>query len=384
MTLVERPITSGGGEVIASLICERLDPRKFERMLCSTRDMPAHTFEEQLQAAGVRVLVLRRRSRFDLSEWLRLYRVLRRERVDILHAHMFGSNVWGTVLGRLARVPVVIAHEHTWSYEGRPLRRFLDREVVGRGADAFVAVSREDGRKMTDVEGINPRVIRFVPNGIPTLQPRGVDVRRELGLDPTAPVIATVGQLRAQKAIDVLIRATEKLAPRFPSLAVLVVGYGFEEPALRSLVSELGLQDVVRFLGRRDDVPDVLAAVDVAVCCSDFEGSPLSVMEYMAAGKPVVGTRVGGIPDLIDDGVHGLIIPPRDVAALADAIARLIEDPERAKAMGIRGQERQRAEFSVESLVRRIEELYEELYMATGRAKRELRTAPRARASVSC
>jgi glycosyltransferase involved in cell wall biosynthesis len=211
-----------------------------------------------------------------------------------------------------------------------------------------------------------------------------VDVRRELGLDPTAPVIATVGQLRAQKAIDVLIRATEKLAPRFPSLAVLVVGYGFEEPALRSLVSELGLQDVVRFLGRRDDVPDVLAAVDVAVCCSDFEGSPLSVMEYMAAGKPVVGTRVGGIPDLIDDGVHGLIIPPRDVAALADAIARLIEDPERAKAMGIRGQERQRAEFSVESLVRRIEELYEELYMATGRAKRELRTAPRARASVSC
>jgi glycosyltransferase involved in cell wall biosynthesis len=106
-------------------------------------------------------------------------------------------------------------------------------------------------------------------------------------------------------------------------------------------------------------------------------------MEYMAAGKPVVCTRVGGIPDLIDDGIHGLIIPPSDVTALADAITLLIEDPERAKAMGTRGQERQQAEFSVESMVRRIEELYEELYMATGRAKRELRATPRARTSAA-
>ena len=112
------------------------------------------------------------------------------------------------------------------------------------------------------------------------------------------------------------------------------------------------------FLGVRTDIPDVLAALDIAVSSSDFEGSPLSVMEYMEAARPVVATRVGGVPDLIDDGVHGLLVEPQDPAAFAAAVAQLLRDPERAREMGRRGQERRRAEFDIDVMVRRLEELY--------------------------
>jgi glycosyltransferase involved in cell wall biosynthesis len=117
----------------------------------------------------------------------------------------------------------------------------------------------------------------------------------------------------------------------------------------------------VRFLGARGDVPDVLRALDVAVCSSDFEGSPLAVMEYMDAALPIVATSVGGVPDLIEHDVHGLLVPAGDPHALARAIAEMLSDPDRAAAMGARAQERRRREFDIDTLVHRLEDLYLEL-----------------------
>jgi glycosyltransferase involved in cell wall biosynthesis len=368
LTLIDRPITSGGGERMASVIAERLDPSRSERWLCSSRSSPAQTFEARLTEAGVRLLTLQRTSPAAVWAWRPLVQLLRRERIDVLHAHKFGSNVWGTVVGRIARVPVVVAHEHSWSYEGQAVRRFLDREVVGRGADAFVAVSREDERRMASVEGVDPSVIRFIPNGIPEQLRRGGDVRAELGIDPGAPVIGAVGQLREEKRLDVLLEAVRALLPRFPGLVVLLPGAGPEEGALRAAAAGL---DGVRFLGLRDDIPDVLAALDLAVLCSHREGSPLSVMEYMAAGLPVVATRVGGVPDLIADGVHGLLVAPGDARALADAIGALLDDPARRAEMGALARERQRAEFDLDVMVGRVQALYEELFARTARARAE-------------
>jgi len=227
LTLIDRPITTGGGERVASIVAERLDSDRFVRFLCSSRSSPVPTFQERLEGAGVKVLTLDRRSKVALWAWRPLVSLLRRERIDVLHAHKFGSNLWGTVIGRLARVPVVIAHEHSWSYEGQPARRLLDRELIGRGVDAFVAVSREDERRMVSVEGVDPRVIRYIPNGIPAQVRRGHDVRAELGLERTAPVVATVGQLRSEKALDLLITAAADLAPQLQVL--LDQGKGFPD-----------------------------------------------------------------------------------------------------------------------------------------------------------
>ena len=142
-------------------IATRLDQSRFESVFCASRYWDGlrrdsvQEAERRMDEAGVRYFGLGRRSSTDLHRWLPLRGILRRERVDVLHAHMFGSNVWGTVIGRLARVPVIVAHEHTWSFEGRPLRRFVDREVIGRGSTAFIAVSRDDQRKMIEIERVD-------------------------------------------------------------------------------------------------------------------------------------------------------------------------------------------------------------------------------------
>ncbi len=225
---------------------------------------------------------------------------------------------------------------------------------------------------MHEIEGIPLEKLRFIPNGI-SIPERGLsraNLREELGIRAGQPVIGTVATLRPQKALDVLVRATVPLARRFPGLRVLIAGgraggwKGGPDPerdALEGLARELGVGENLVMLGHRSDIPDVLDALDIAVLSSDFEGSPLSVMEYMEAAKPVVATRVGGLPDLVEEGVTGTLVEPQDPLGLADAVASLLADPERAAEMGRAGRERRRAEFSLEGTTRHVEALYEEL-----------------------
>lgn len=358
----------GGGERLAVENAVLLDPLKFDRHLCVTRwedgmeaAEPARSMLARMSEAGVGVVKLRRRSKLALWAWWPLWRLLRRERVDVLHAHMFGSNIWAAIVGRLARVPAVVAHEHIWSYEGNPLRRLLDRHLIARFSDAFVVVSGDGRRLMVEREGIDPADIVVIPNGIAD-HPRGdgARFRAELGLDG-ALLAGSVGNLRQQKAYEVLIEAAARLRERVPAAHVLIAGEGPDRPRLEALVARLGVGDTVTLLGARSDVPDLLAALDVAVCCSDFEGSPLAVMEYMQAGLPVVGTRIGGLAELLDDGENGLVVEPRDPAALAAALAELLEDAERRARLGALGAELREQRWRLATWIGRIEDLYEEL-----------------------
>jgi glycosyltransferase involved in cell wall biosynthesis len=360
----------GGAERLAATLAIRLDPSRFEPTVCVSRAITAPSpLIDDLEEAGVSILRLSRTSRGALWAWSPLVTFLRRERVDVLHAHMFGSNAWGAVLATLSRVPVFVAHVHSWAFEDRPLRVFLDRELIARAADAVLAVSEEDRRRMIGVGRIPPTKVRLVTNGIVPLRPSGSNVRAELGIPPEAEVVGTIAVLRPEKAHEVLIEAADLLAREFPRLRMLIAGMGPEEDRLRELVREKGLQETVIMLGFRRNVADVLAAVDVAVFSSDREGSPLAVMESMAAGKPVVATRVGGVPDLVVDGVQGLLVPPRDPRALADAVGRLLRDPGARAELGKRGQERQLRDFDIASTVRRVEGIYEELVAAANRAR---------------
>jgi len=372
LTLINTVSKIGGAERLAANLVFRLDPTRFERIVCTTRRPPGETFDDELRTAGVEVISLDRGTRLDLAAWAPLFSRLRREPVDVIHAHKHGANVCGVVLGRLLRVPVVIAHEHAWSWDGQRLRRFLDRELIARGADVVLAVSEHSRRRMIEEEGMDARVVRLLPNGIPALAaPSGRNVRQELGIAQDSPVLGSVSVLRPQKALHVLIQAAARLAPQFPELKVVIAGRGDEEATLRALVRELELEETVLLLGQRNDVPDLLAAFDVAVCCSDFEGSPLAVMEYMAAGLPVVGTRVGGVPELIEQGVHGLLVDPGDPDALASAVASMLRNPALRAEMGARARERQRREFDIDVTVRRLETIYEELFRTSGSVREE-------------
>ncbi|MER3411700.1 MAG: hypothetical protein C4305_04890 [Thermoleophilia bacterium] len=156
-----------------------------------------------------------------------------------------------------------------------------------------------------------------------------------------------------------------------------MAGDGPERPSLERLARDLGLEKVVTFLGYRDDVAEVLAALDVVVSTSSFEGSPLALLEAMAAARPIVATAVGGVPDLIEHGVHGLLVSPGDSHEVSEAVASLLEQPEWGRRMGEAARERQCREFDIDVMVRRLEDLYVDLFLATSRGRDELsRAAP--------
>lgn len=360
LTVIDGLMTAGA-ETVATRIALGLDRDRFESLICSTRPSdPRHL--ETARAEGVEVLELGRRSKVDVWRWRPFVRLLRSGRIDVVHAHKFGSNLWAAVLRPRSRFPVLLAHEHSWSYEGA-FRRLVDRELIGRRADAIVAVSPTDRTRMIELERIPAEKVVFIPNGIPERPVGdGTRVRQDLGLEVSDPVVGTVCGLRPEKELETTLRALGRLAPRRPRLRFVVVGDGPERGRLERLARELGVPAL--FLGHRpnEEMPDLLAAMDVLVCSSRFEGMPLAVLEWMAAGKAIVASRVGGIPAILEHDREALLVPPRDYAAFADEIARLLDDPLERQRLGEAAQRRQRDGFRFEQTVSRIESLYERLY----------------------
>jgi glycosyltransferase involved in cell wall biosynthesis len=353
----------GGAERLVLALAARLPRERFDVTVCTSRDVDGELLS-QLRSAGVRHLPLKRRTRADLLAWRRLTRFLRRERVQILHAHMWGSNFWGSLLGRACRVPVVIAHEHTWAYRGKPYRRLLDGYVIGRLAHVFLTVANK--RLMVEWEHVPERKVRLMPNPyIPRPSANGGNLRAELGLAPDAPVVGTVARLRPQKAIEVLIDAFARLSRSLPEARLVIAGDGPCRPELERRAESSGLADRVHFLGMREDVDVVLEGIDVAAMSSDFEGSPLFGFECMAHGRPLVSTDVGGLADVFENGRTALLVPRGDSAALADSLEQMLRDPDRRRAIAEAARV-QLEHYSIERIVERYVELYDGLLAERG------------------
>lgn len=364
----------GGAEKLAYEFARRLDPERFASYLCTIRaafpDRESATVRDraELAAAGVRFVELNERRAFLATPgaWRGLYGLLRREAIDVVHAHMPRATVPGTILARLARVPVVISHEHGSALGNRRVRAFIDREIIARLSTVMLAVSEWDRANLIEHEGISADLIRVLPNGIAPLLDAVAGPAFSLPAD--RPLVGAVGRLYPEKGYDVLIRAVALLRERGRRLFCAVVGVGPEQAVLQRLIDELGAGEDVQLLGRRDDVGRIIRELDVAVLSSVREGSPLAMLEYMAAGAPIVATRVGGVPELIADGVHGLLVPAKDPPALAAGIERLLDDRILARRLGAAAQLRQRSEFDLGVVVTRLERLYVELYERSRRA----------------
>ena len=196
--------------------------------------------------------------------------------------------------------------------------------------------------------------------------PRRGSLRAELGIPPETPVVAIVARLVPIKAHEVFLRAARLVCAVLPSTQFLVVGDGERREALERLTAELGLGASVRFLGWRRDLERIYADAWVVALSSRNEGSPVSLIEAMAAERPVVATRVGGVPDLVDDGVTGCLVPPDDPGALAEALVALLQDPERRQVLGKAARERVIPAFAAGRLVADVDALYRELLRAKG------------------
>jgi glycosyltransferase involved in cell wall biosynthesis len=366
--LINKLGEQGGAERFTLGLAAHLPRDRVEPWVCVTRDATEGALQT-LRAADVPCIVLGRHTRWESHRMLGLVRLLRQEHFDVLHTHMFGSNLWGTVIGRLAKVPVLIAHEHTWSYEGNPARAWVDGNVIGRLATRFVAVSAPDAQRMVDHEGVPAKKVVVMPTAYVPRNTGNGNIRAELGLDDATPLVGTAAVLRPQKAIDVLLDAFALVLKRVPAAQLVIAGDsvmrkdGTRDPLRQTLegrARDLGIKTSVHFLGVRDDVDAILRAVDVAALSSDFEGTPLFVFECMAHDAPLVATAVGGVPDVVEDGVSGVLVPRRDPRALADALSELLADPGRRASMSAAAAERLR-NFTIASLASRFADLYEDL-----------------------
>ncbi|HWE32971.1 MAG TPA: glycosyltransferase [Solirubrobacteraceae bacterium] len=358
--LLDRLVTTGGAERFAFALATHLPRDRFELWVCYTRVADEEPLQV-LRSAGIPAIGLGRRAKWDVHRFGGLLRLLREQHFDLLHTHKFGSNVWGTLLGRIARVPSVIAHEHTWSYQGAPLRVFLDGQVVGRLADRFIAVSPADAERMVQVEHVPANKVMVIPTAyIPRAKRPATDVRRELGLPPEAPVIVTASLLRPQKATEVLLAAHAEVLRQIPDAQLVIAGDGPQREFLEDRARALELDGHVHFLGLRDDVDAIIASADVGALSSDYEGMPLFLLECMANRTPLVATAVGGIPSVIEDGTSGVLVPPRDPSALAAGLCEVLVDPERRRRIADAALERV-APFRIEAVTEQFVDLYQQL-----------------------
>jgi glycosyltransferase involved in cell wall biosynthesis len=297
-----------------------------------------------------------------------LVRRIAAERPAVFHAQL----TWplackhGLLAAAITRGPSLVATAHLFIEHVVTARVRLQQRILTPLVQRYVAVSRAVAAHWERDLGVPRDKLRVVPNGIP-LAPyeHGPSASPPEGLlaDPAGrPTVLTAARLDAQKGLPHLLEAAAGL----PAARFVVAGDGPERAALEAHARRLGLDGRLRFLGYRSDIPALLAACELVVLPSLFEGHPLALLEAMAAGRPVVATAVGGVPEIVDHGVTGLLVPPADSAALGAAIGALLADPARARAMGAAGRAKAEREFSARVMVERLTRVYDEVLDRAG------------------
>jgi len=316
-------------------------------------------------------------------QMLRLARELRMRNPEIMHSYNFYANVFSLPAARLAQVPCVIASIRDMGAYMTPMQQRVQRWAC-RLADRVV-VNADAIRIWLIEEGYDPGKIRVIRNGanMPERDSGGArrKIRSEFGIPQNAKVVIMVSRLNAKKGVEYLLDAAAQILREVPDAWFMVVGISVLETSsggtdyfegLKLRTRHLGIHERFIFTGLRRDVPDLLAAADVSVLPSLSEGLPNAVIEAMAAGLPVVGTKVGGIPELIDHGRTGLLIPPADVGALSESLTAVLDNPHLSKRLGEAARTRIQTEFSFERMVRETEALYRDV-LAEEKNHRRLR-----------
>ena len=354
----------GGAEKALTRLLTHLDRDRFTPTVACLYGGDGPVADE-IRALGIPVTDLGMTAKWRVDALWRLYRLLRRKRPTILHTWMFHANLPGRVLGRLAGVPIIITSRRNENIGGAP-REHLNRWTA-RLDDRVIAVCELARQAEIERARVSPEHVVTIYNGIdaeqfPATNPQVVaQVRQTFGIPVDALLVGTVGRLHRQKGFTDLLTAIAQVQERIPTARLLLVGEGELRDDLEIQAQSSGLSNVVTFTGTRSDVAEILAGLDMFVLPSLWEGMPNVVLEAMSAGLPVVATAVGGTPEVVMDGITGLLVPPRDPDGLARAITRLLRDPDLRRKMGRAGRERVERRFGVERMVQATEALYEEL-----------------------
>jgi glycosyltransferase involved in cell wall biosynthesis len=360
-----------GAETHLLALLPRLRERGWDvRLLQLHEDEPgAHDFASALRARGVPVDMIRLRADVDPLAFGLVTTYLARTRPLILHTHLVHADVYGQLAGTFARVPLRMSTKHGFN-EFRENRgfAFADRAVAGL-AHVHIAISRGLARYLADVEGFDETEFAIVHYGIvPDAAPRPA---------PDEPRLLCIGRLIPIKGHVVLLRALAIAREQAPALTLDIAGRGPLEPALKALAKELAIEDAVRFLGYVSPIRRAIDDAAAVVVPSLGEGFGMVALEAMERARPVVAADIGGLGELVVDGETGVLVPPGEAEALAQALIAIAREPERRRAMGDAGRRRALEHFAEHRSVERTELLYDAVLDGRGNAPRRSRSRAR-------
>ncbi|MEW6542980.1 MAG: glycosyltransferase family 4 protein [Nitrospirota bacterium] len=390
MTTVAHILTKlelGGAQQNTLFTVAHLDRARFRPILIAGE--PGLLDEEARSLAGVEFhqvpsLVRQINPLLDLRALLALTRLLRRLRPTIVHTHSSKAGILGRWAAKLAGVPIIVHTIHGFGFPSSRhplLRRTLiaAERAAARVTTRFFSVSEANRRQGIELGLFPPDRCTVVRSGVDLEAIRRTRVdrdgkRRALGLDPTRPVVGMVAPFKPQKAPRDFVRVAAAVHRARPDAQFILVGDGELRGVVEGEIERLGLSGVVRLLGWRRDVPELMRCLDLFVLTSLWEGLPRVYLEALVSGVPVVGTRVDGAEEVIRDGVNGYLVRPGDTDGIAGSVLRLLADPARAGLMGLQGQSLS-PEFDIREMVRRQEQEYGRL-LDEAQERNRLRVAP--------
>jgi glycosyltransferase involved in cell wall biosynthesis len=358
-----------GAEKIVLELAKGMDKNRFNVIVCCLSG-EGPIFDEA-KKNNIKIMALGIQSKFYFLRSLKLIKLLKDERIDILQTHLFHANLCGRILGRLGGVKIIISTEHIMGFESGV--RILLNRMTSFLVDRYIAISFGIGEFLNKTVGISSLKITVIKNGIDLdkfISSSFQDIntlRRNLGFNPGDKVVGIVARLHKQKGHVFLLQAFKDVVQAIPNAKLLIVGNGPLKKRLGKIALDLGIGNNVIFTGFRDDIADIMLLIDLLVSPSLWEGLPVTILEAMAAKKPVVATNVGGVLEVVEDGVSGILIKPRDTNALADALIGLLGDNQLRMRMGEAGWSRLSENFNAKRMIKETEELYETLVKLYGR-----------------
>jgi glycosyltransferase involved in cell wall biosynthesis len=348
----------GGSEMLAWRIAKALNRER--RYICSIYSaQESGTLAHILPAEGISTKGFSRRSRFDLRLILRMTKLFRAERIQILHTHHLGQLLYGGLAGRLAGARVVHTEHEYYTLKLLRHRRLL--RVLSGLTDAVTAVAEPVTQFLRTEVGIPGKKLSTIPNGVDVIRfstAKPTD-RKALGWQETDVVIGCIARLEPEKGHAILLESFRQIHTMYPHARLLLVGDGTERSRLEQLSRQFGLKDSLFFTGIRRDIPELLATCDMVVLASVHEGLPIAILEAMAAGKPIVATRVGSIPQVVLNGKTGFLVQPEDPCELTKALKTLIADKLERQRLGYNAFDLVNAYYSFDRTVSQYTALYD-------------------------
>ena len=351
----------GGAEQVVMNLAKKLDRQKFKAVVCCLNEKGRYA--PLLEKEGIKVFELHKKPKFDLFLIFKLVGLIKQEKIDLLHTHLFSSNLWGRIAADIANIPVVSTEHNVDTWKGK-FHFFLDRLLVNKNK-RIIFVS-EKVKEFYEEKGLQlDGKAKVLYNGIDTshftVSNRSSNVREKFGISRDAQVLGIVGRLVPQKAHVDFIEAVQQLKQRGKNVAGLIVGDGPLRKELEERVKKNGLESSIIFAGFSNDMTEFYQAMDVFVLCSLREGFPMTILEAMASGVPVVATNVGGVSECVTDGEHGLLVAPENPTALAEAISKIFEDSLLKERLIQNALRRVRDHFNIETMTAEHEQIYREV-----------------------